>query len=33
MKNTGAGINRTNEAAEWISELEDNNGNHCYGTE
>ena len=33
MKNTGAGNNRINEAAEWISELEDNSGNHCYRTE
>ena len=33
MKNTGAGINRINEAAECISELEDNSGNHCYRTE
>ena len=33
MKNTVEGINRMNEAAEWISELEDNSGNHYYGTE
>ena len=31
MKNTLEGINnRLNDTEEWISELEDSNGNHCH---